>query len=79
MLVEMRLLDALRLLGIAVEQALDVGAHALVDQLEQPGRRRIEAIVEIENPVANVGEARVHAARALAIRCLKQIERIPKP
>ena len=60
MLVEMRLLDPLRLDRVAVEQPLDIGAHALVDQLEQPGRGRIKAIVEVEDPVADVGEARVH-------------------
>ena len=56
MLVEMRLLDPPRLDRIAAEQALDIGAHALVDQLEQAGRCRIEAIVEIEDPVADMGE-----------------------
>ena len=39
------------------EQPLDIGGHALVDQLEQAGRCRVEAIVEVEDPVADVGEA----------------------
>jgi hypothetical protein len=33
--VEMILLHAMRFLGIAIEQALDVGGHALVDEREQ--------------------------------------------
>jgi hypothetical protein len=36
MLVEMRFLDAPGLDGIAVEQPLDIGAHALVDQVNNP-------------------------------------------
>ena len=56
MVVEMRLLDAPRLDPVARQQAFDVGAHALVDQVEQAGRRRVEAIVEIKDPVANVRE-----------------------
>jgi hypothetical protein len=60
MLMEMRLLDALCLDGIAVHQPLDIGPHALVDQREQPSGSRVQAIVEIEDPVADVGEARVH-------------------
>ena len=53
--VEMILLDAMRFLGVAVEQPLDVGGHALVDQREQAARCRIQAIVEIEDPVADMG------------------------
>ena len=62
---------------IAAEQALDIGAHALVDQREQAGRRGIEAIVEVEDPVADVGEARVHERleRLAAFNPLQQIER----
>ena len=58
-------LDALGLGRIAIEQPLDIGPHPLVDQREQAGRRRVQAIVEVEDPVADVGEARVHAGRAL--------------
>ena len=58
--VEMRFLDALGLVRVAAEQPGDIGAHALVDQREQAGRRRIQAIVEVEDPVADMGEARVH-------------------
>jgi hypothetical protein len=60
MLMKMRLLDPFRLDGVAIQQPLDIGAHALVDQREQTGRSRVQAIVEVENPVADVGEARVH-------------------
>ena len=67
MLVEMGLLDALRFDKVDVHQALDIGAHALVDQREQTRRRRIKAIVEVEDPVADMGEARVqHAGTRLA-------------
>ena len=66
--VEMRLLHSLGLDRIAAQQPLDVGAHSLVDQLEQAGRCRIEAIVEIEDPVGDMaeqgGEARIHGVRA---------------
>jgi hypothetical protein len=60
MLMEMSLLDAFRFGLVAIHQPLDIGAHALVDQREQAGRGRIEAIVEIEDPVADMCEARVH-------------------
>src|SRR4030095_12086777 len=62
MVVKMGFLYALRLDLIATEQALNVGSHSLVDQREQPGRRRIKAIVEIEDPIADMSKARVHAA-----------------
>ena len=58
--VEMGLLDALCLDDVASHQPLDIGAHALVDQGEQPRGCRIQAIVEIEDPVADVSKARVH-------------------
>ena len=54
--VEMGLLYPLRLDWIAAEQPFDIGAHPLVDQFEQAGGGRIEAIVEIEDPVADVAE-----------------------
>ena len=60
MLVKMFFLDRFGSDRIAAEKTLDVAAHALVDQREKPGRRGIEAIVEVEDPVADVGEARVH-------------------
>ena len=63
---EMLLLHPPRLYGIAFQQALDVGAHALVDQREQAGRCRVQAIVEVEDPVADVAELRVHGGGALA-------------
>ena len=58
--VEVHLLDPPRLGRVHAEQPLDVRGHALVDQLEQLASSRIEAIVEVEDPVADVGEARVH-------------------
>src|SRR5436189_1650415 len=65
---EMRLLHPLGLGGIAIEQLLDEGAHPLVDQVEQAGGGRVEAIIEIENPVGDLAEqrdeARIHGARA---------------
>ena len=64
MFVEMRLLDTLGFGWVAIEQPLDVRAHALVDKRKQAGRRRVEAIVEVENPVADVGETRVHSGIA---------------
>ena len=66
MLVEVAFLNSPRLDRIAAEQALDIPAHALVDQLEQLARGRIEAIVEVEDPVADVGEAGIHGVARLA-------------
>ena len=65
---EVHFLDAPRLGRVHLKQPLDIGGHALVDQIEQSRVRLIEAVVEVENPVADVGEARVHvAARALNV------------
>ena len=78
MVMEMRLLDAPRLGAVARQQALDIGAHALVDQVEQPGRRRVQAIVEIEDPVGDVGEGGGdghHDRAPSADRSLHQMER----
>jgi hypothetical protein len=58
--VEMMFLDAARFNGIAAKQPLDVCSHPLIDQLEQPGRRRIKAIVEVEYPIADVRETMIH-------------------
>ena len=58
--VEVHLLDPPRLGRVHAKQALDVRGHPLVDQVEQPASRRIETIVEVEDPVADVGKARVH-------------------
>ena len=64
MLVEMGLLHPLGLDRIDAQQPLDEGAHTLVDQVEQAGRCRVKAIIEIENPVGDMaelrGKARVH-------------------
>ena len=43
-----------------VQKALDIGAHALVDEVEQPSRSRVQAIVEIEDPVTDMGEDAIH-------------------
>jgi hypothetical protein len=58
--VKMMFLDSTGLHGIAVEEPLDIGAHSLVDQLEQACRRRVKAIVEVEYPVADVRETVIH-------------------
>ena len=60
--VEIALLHPPRLGGIAAEQLLDIVAHADVDQLEQVGRGRIEAVVEIEDPAFDMGEVGGHAS-----------------
>jgi hypothetical protein len=58
--VEVHLLDPARLRGVNAEKTLDIGGHPLVDQLEEPASRGIKAIVEIEDPIADVGETGVH-------------------
>ena len=40
------------------------GGHLLIDQFEQAAAGWIEAIVEIEDPVADMAVARIHAAAA---------------
>ena len=54
MLVKMGLLDALRLLRLTIEQALDVGPHPFIDQIEKARGRRIKTIIEVEDPIANL-------------------------
>ena len=61
-------LDPPRFSGVDIEKPLDIGGHSLIDQLKQPTARRVQAIVEIEDPVVDVGEAVVHERpRALAV------------
>ncbi len=62
MVVEILLLHAPRLDRVDIEQPHDEGAHALVDQVEQLRRRRIERVVEIEDPAVDMVEARRHVA-----------------
>src|SRR5260221_10898423 len=57
---EMVLLHSLRFLRADVEQTLDIGGHPLVDEGKKPGRRGVQAIVEIEDPIAYMGKAWVH-------------------
>ena len=54
MLVKMGLLDALRFLRLTIEQALDVGPHPFIDQIEKARGRRIKTIIEVEDPIANL-------------------------
>jgi hypothetical protein len=60
---EVHLLDPASFSGIHVEQALDIRRHSLIDQVEEAARGRVKAIVEVENPVPNMGEAWVHGGR----------------
>jgi hypothetical protein len=57
---EMVFLEPACLFGPDIEQSPDVRRHSLVDQREKIGRGRIQAIVEIEDPIAYMGKARVH-------------------
>jgi hypothetical protein len=59
---EVHLLHAPRLDGVNTQQIFDIGSHALVDQLEQPAPSRVQAIVEIEDPIAYMIETWVHFA-----------------
>ncbi len=60
--VKMHLLHPAGLGRIDLQQPFDIGGHPLVDQFEQPVSSRIQAIVEVEDPIADVGEARVHGS-----------------
>jgi hypothetical protein len=62
--VEVMLLHPPRFLGADVEQALDISCHPLVDERKKPGRRRVQAIVEIEDPIAYMGKTSVHRKTA---------------
>ena len=60
MIMEMLFLHLAGLDRVDIQQPLDVGSHPLVDQREQPARCRVEAVVEVENPVIDMSEVRVH-------------------
>ena len=45
-----------------------------VDLVEQPCARRIQRVVEIEDPVADMGEALIHRARSRRRRPIGQAE-----
>src|SRR6058998_1610406 len=57
---KMRFLDAMRFFGIAAEQIFNELPHAYIDQREQIGRRRIEAVVQIEDPAVDMGKRGDH-------------------
>ncbi|RZV47505.1 MAG: hypothetical protein EX258_09430, partial [Sphingomonadaceae bacterium] len=40
----------------------DIGIHARIDLREEPGRRRVQRIIEIEDPIGNVRETPLHEA-----------------
>ena len=75
--VEIALLHPPRLGRIDAEQALDIVAHADVDQLEQVAAVRIEAVVEIEDPAFDMGEVGGHgpAPSRIAARRAKRLNR----
>ena len=54
MFAEMRLLDALGLNRVTPNQRLDIAAHPFIDQRKQVGARRIQRIVEIEDPAIDM-------------------------
>ncbi len=62
---EIILLDAARLDRIATDQLHDILAHPHVDQREQIGARRIERVIEIENPVVDMRQLASMAGQAL--------------
>jgi hypothetical protein len=75
--VEVRLLDPLGFLCITAEQALDVRAHALVDQRKEASRGGVQAVVEIEDPISYMSEASVHERLApSAIMALSKLKGI---
>ena len=62
---EIAFLDAPRLDEVVDPESLrDIGRHPDVDQTEQVGRRRIERVVEVEDPGADVGERGRHGRTA---------------
>ncbi len=54
---EIALLDAECLFAVHAQQVADEGGHALVDMREQIGARRIERIVQIEDPGVDMGKS----------------------
>src|SRR3546814_6350327 len=57
---EIVLLDPPRLDRVATEKARDISADPLVDPREQVRRRRIERVVEIEDPGVDMGKISAH-------------------
>src|SRR3546814_11395654 len=62
---EITLLHPPRLLWITTKQPLNELAHFDVDQAEKVRLRRIERVIQIEYPVADMGKARKHGRRLM--------------
>src|SRR3546814_13394845 len=62
---EIVLLDPPRLDRVATEKARDISADPLVDPREQVRRRRIERVVEIEDPGVDMGKISAHCRARL--------------
>ena len=58
---EIAFLDAVRLGGIDTQPIRDEGGHPRIDPGEQIGARRIQRVVQIEDPGADGGERGDHA------------------
>jgi len=55
-LVKMRLLDPFGFDRVAAQQSFDIASHPLIDEFEQACRRRIKAVIQVEDPVGNMTE-----------------------
>src|SRR3546814_19377360 len=62
---EIVLLEPPRLDRVATEKARDISADPLVDPREQVRRRRIERVVEIEDPGVDMGKISAHCRARL--------------
>ena len=72
MVVKIFFLHPPRLDRVAAQQPHDERPHARVDQVEQLRRRRIERVVEIEDPVLDMVDRRGHDARAHRARTARR-------
>lgn len=71
-IVEIIFLDAMRLMGIHIEELPDVQVHPGIDQRKEITRGRVKRVVEIKDPSVDMGEGRRHS-RPL-ITCLENLK-----
>jgi hypothetical protein len=64
---ELLLLHPSCFMRIAAEEVLDILTHSLIDEREEACRCGVKAVIEVEDPVADMSEAGVHERLRLAL------------
>src|SRR5688500_10096448 len=78
MFLKILLLDPPRLHRAATEQLPNKAAHAQIDEFEKVGRRRIETVVQVEDPAVDMVKGRGHRYRLTRrFRFSKEKARVP--